>query len=95
MGWTHLAFNFSGTHQQIWINGLMVVERNSDPFRGEKGETRIGKAPMWNNVPSQCFKGEMRDLRIYDMALSPQYIRLLAGLDAGEPQKNKKAGDTF
>lgn len=95
MGWTHLAFIFTGTHQQIWINGMMVVERNSDPYQGVKGETRVGKAPMWNNVPSACFKGAMRDLRIYDMALSPQQIRLLAGLDAGEPQKNKKPDDTF
>ncbi len=95
MGWTHLTFIFTGTHQQIWINGLLVIERNSDPFRGEKGEMRIGKAPGWNNVPTQCFKGAMRDLRIYDFALSPQQIRILAGLNADVPQNPEKPAETF
>ncbi|MEI6234654.1 MAG: LamG domain-containing protein [Planctomycetota bacterium] len=96
-GWTHLALQFTGTHQQIWINGLLVVERNAEAYHGSRGETRIGKAPMWNNVPSQCFKGAMRDLRLYDRALTPTHIRLLAGLDAGEPEiKTKpKPLDTF
>ena len=94
-GWTHIVYQFTGTHQQIWINGLLSVERNSDPYRGEKGETRIGKAPMWNNVPTQCFKGAMRELRLYDTALKPAQIRMLAGLDGGDPAPNAKPDDNF
>lgn len=94
-GWTHIVYQFTGTHQQIWLNGLLSVERNSDPYLGEKGETRIGKAPMWNNVPTQCFKGAMRELRIYDLALQPAQIRMLAGLDGGEPAPNVKPTENF
>ena len=94
-GWTHLFVQFTGSHQQIWIGGQLVIERLSDPFLGERGETRIGKAPMWNNVPTQCFKGAMRDLRLYDIALTPDHIRLLAGLEAAAPPLLKKPNETF
>ncbi len=94
-GWTHLVVQFTGSHQQIWIGGQLVIERLSDPFFGERGETRIGKAPMWNNVPTQCFKGAMRDLRLYDIALTAGQIRLLAGLEAAAPQPLKNPNETF
>ncbi|HLX63536.1 MAG TPA: LamG domain-containing protein [Planctomycetota bacterium] len=93
--WTHLVFQFTGSHQQIWIDGQLSIERVSDPFLGESGETRIGKAPGWNNVPTQCFKGAMRDLRLYDVTLTDQQIRLLAGLDGNAPQKIEHPDDTF
>lgn len=90
--WTHLAFQFTGSHQQIWINGQLATERVADAFQGESGATLIGKAPVWNNISTRCFTGAMRDLRLYDAALTPQQIRVLAGLD---PNPDKKPGDVF
>jgi hypothetical protein len=80
--WTHLAFQFTGTHQQIWINGQLAVERVSDPYQGETGDTLIGKAPNWSNVSTRCYTGAMRDLRLYGVALTAEQIRVLAGLEA-------------
>jgi hypothetical protein len=86
LGWTHLVFQFTGSHQQIWINGMLAIERVSDPYLGEKGETHIGTAPKWDNVPTQNFKGYMRDVRLYGAALTPVQIRVLSGTADGNPR---------
>ena len=90
-GWTHLTFQYTGSRQQIWIDGKLDVEQVADSFHGDQGETRIGHAPMWNNVPAQCFFGAMRDVRLYDIALTPEQIRMIVDLDWNPPDPNKKA----
>ena len=76
--WAHVAFQFNGTHQYIWINGQLVCTRRSAAYAGTSGTTQIGKTPRWNNVPSRDFEGYLRDVRAYDRALSVDEIALLA-----------------
>jgi hypothetical protein len=78
-GWTHLVFQFTGAHQQIWINGRLICERAAKPYRGVKGLTRVGRTPHWPNVPAWDFQGLMRELRIYGRALSFAEIVSLQG----------------
>jgi hypothetical protein len=81
--WTHLAFQYTGTHQQIWINGVLICARESNAYRGVSGETRVGRSPRWDNVPSLDFEGAMADLRGYNRVLTPSEIALLASAVPG------------
>jgi len=85
-GWVHLIFQYTGAAQQIWINGQLAGERGAAPYAGQTGATCIGCAPDWDNVPAMSFKGAMRDLRIYGVALSPDQIGNLLGERTNTPQ---------
>ena len=76
--WVHLVFQFTGTHQQIWINGHLICTRESPPYDGEMGVTSIGKAPRWSNVPSTDLVGRLRDFRVYQRSLSPTEVAHLS-----------------
>lgn len=78
--WVHLAFQYTGTHQEIWINGRLMCRREMTPYLGEQGVTAIGKTPRWGNVPAKDFAGHLRDLRIYQRALSDLEVGVLAGV---------------
>jgi len=78
--WVHLAFQYTGSHQEIWINGRMMCRREMTPYLGEQGVTAIGKAPRWANVPARDLAGHLRDLRIYQRALTNLEIGVLAGI---------------
>ncbi len=75
--WAHLVFQYTGPHQQIWINGRLICERAATAYAGEAGITSIGKNPRWDNVPAKDFQGFLRDFRIYARALSVAEIGLL------------------
>ena len=75
--WTHLVFQHNGQRQEIWVNGRFLCARESAPYLGKKGITRIGYTPRWNNVPSRDFEGFMRELRLYRRNLSSQEIQTL------------------
>lgn len=75
--WTHLVFQFTGTHQQIWINGRLICERAATPYLGTKGFTRVGRCPRCLGFTEWDFQGLMRELRIYGRALSFTEIVLL------------------
>lgn len=75
--WAHLVFQYTGNHQQIWINGRLICERAATAYAGETGITTIGKNPRWDNVPAKDFQGFLRDFRIYARALSVAEIGLL------------------
>lgn len=79
LGWTHLVFQYTGTVQQIWMNGKKVAERTADAYHGKKGATFIGKVPRWNNVTTTYYVGLMKDVRIYNMALNETQIAVLSG----------------
>jgi hypothetical protein len=68
--WTHLVFQYDGTHQQIWVGGRLLCQRAARPYLGTAGITAIGKSPRWSNVPARDFEGYMRQLRIFGRALS-------------------------
>jgi hypothetical protein len=76
--WVHMAFQFTGTEQMIWINGRLICTRKTPPYEGTNGVTTIGKLPRWRNVPGKNFKGHLRDFRIYDRTLDPGEIALLS-----------------
>ncbi len=65
----------------IWINGHLVCARRSEPYAGNRGTTRIGKSPRWNNVPSRDLEGYLREVRGYDRLLSAEEIARLATPD--------------
>ncbi|MGV3773747.1 MAG: LamG domain-containing protein [Verrucomicrobiales bacterium] len=77
--WTHLALQYDGTSQQIWINNRLVCSRETGPYEGVAGLTYIGRSPNWNNVPSRNFQGFIREFRIYSRALQPIEIARLNG----------------
>jgi concanavalin A-like lectin/glucanase superfamily protein len=70
----HLVFQYTGTKQQIWVDGALVAERASSAYEGTTGETRIGRNPSWTNVGGTHFVGAMRNVRVYGRALSPAEI---------------------
>jgi hypothetical protein len=75
--WTHLIFQYTGTHQEIWVNGQLLCSRKAKPYEGTEGPTLIGKNPGWRNVPAKNFQGYMSELRIYEGALSSEQIARL------------------
>lgn len=78
LGWVHLVFQYTGERQEIWRNGVLKSSREAGPYLGDEGETRIGDAPHWSNVPAKPWKGALRDIRIYQRALTPDEIAFLA-----------------
>ena len=76
--WVHLIFQYTGTHQQIWIDGHLVCTRETPPYDGEMGVTAIGKAPRWANVQATDLVGRMRDFRIYPRMLSSAEVGALS-----------------
>ena len=72
--WTHLAFQYNGTHQLIWVNGRLLCQRRASAYAGAGGVTTLGKNPNWNNVPARHFEGQMREVRIYGRALAYEDI---------------------
>jgi hypothetical protein len=81
--WTHLIFQYTGTHQEIWVNGRLLCSRLAEPYQGTQGATFIGKNPGWSNVPAENFQGYMRELRIYGRALSAEEVAQLDLTPAG------------
>jgi hypothetical protein len=78
--WAHLVFQFEGKHQQLWVNGALLCSRESGAYSGEPNIVTLGRSPNWNNVPSKNFEGFMREVRVYERALSGAEIRQLVGL---------------
>jgi hypothetical protein len=103
MGWSHLVFQYTGWQQEIWLNGKLVGSRQCVAYKGESGLTCIGQAPDWGaNVPAQHFRGTMRDVRIYDLALSAAQIQTLSNTAApaktnapAPAEKNALGEDVF
>jgi hypothetical protein len=65
-----LVFQYTGEEQEIWMDGVRIAHRRSGPYLGRTGATRIGRNPDWSNVGGSHFVGGLRDVRIYDRALS-------------------------
>jgi len=85
----HVVFQYDkkAGQQEIWIDGRFICSRSSGPYQGKSGETIIGGSPVWNNVPCKDFMGFIRDVRIYDRALTAAEIRaaLVQLLPKGKP----------
>ena len=75
--WTHLVFQYTGTRQEIWVDGRRVAERAARAYAGTSGATRLGRNPGWSNVGGSHFAGAMRRVRIYRRSLEPGEIEAL------------------
>jgi hypothetical protein len=65
-----LVFQYTGEEQENRMDGGRIAHRRSGPYLGRTGATRIGRNPGWSNVGGSHFLGGLRDVRIYDRALS-------------------------
>lgn len=77
-GWSHLVFQYTGSAQEIWLNGTRIGTRAARPYLGAASDLHIGKAHRWSNVPAHDFKGGMRDFRLYTRALTAAEVAELA-----------------
>jgi hypothetical protein len=86
--WVHLLFQYTGTHQQIWIDGVLDTEREAAPYEGAPTTTAVGRNPRWSNVDARDFEGRMRDLRVYGRALTLEEIGALSRDRAGSTRSD-------
>jgi len=90
--WVHLAFQYHGGRQRIYMNGKLIAERACAEYIGELRATLIGRGEEeWK---CDNFSGWMKDLRIYNGALNDAQIEALARpvppLPVLPPQKRKQ-----
>ncbi len=76
-GWTHLVFQHTGTHMEIWRNALLESKAMKPAYQGSPTPIFLGETPKWNNVNSSDWEGFMRELRIYQGSLDESEIRAL------------------
>jgi hypothetical protein len=79
--WTHLAMTYDGTTMRMFVNG---EERDSRAQTGaamiSAGQLSIGGNTIWG----EWFRGQMDDVRIYDVAVAEAQIK--ADMNGVEPE---------
>jgi len=69
--WSHLAVTYDGTVLRLFLNGVEVQSRrDSGAISTSDGKLRIGGNKVWG----EYFKGQIDDVRIYGVAVSPAQI---------------------
>ena len=70
--WTHIAMTYDGVIMRFFVNGEEVDSR-SEPGAAQvsNGKLRIGGNTVWG----EWFKGQMDDVRIYNVAIGPAQIK--------------------
>ena len=73
--WTHLAFTVNNGNVVLYINGVPKFTGTGFPnvFTTSTGTFSLGV--NWWDAP---YKGKMDDLRIYEVALTPEQVAELA-----------------
>jgi hypothetical protein len=79
--WTHVAGTYDGRSLALFQDGV-EVGRTEPAVKGPR--TRSPETPVWigDNPPvrgSRALRGKLRDVRIYDRALSAAELRAIAG----------------
>ena len=87
-------FQYTGTHQEIWINGRLICSRRAEPYKGNTGATVIGKNPGWTNIRANNFQGYMRALQIYGRALTLDEVAKLNVMPTGIELANNAQGSS-
>ncbi len=64
--WYHLAFQYTGSEQRIYINGRLEAVRETTPYENTEGATKIG-FPL--------FRGLMDEVRIWNVARTQEQIQ--------------------
>lgn len=66
--WTHVAASFDGAKMKLYVNGLMVVQKDLIYKIVDNGVNfRIGEGSKFT---SRTFKGRIKEVRIWDHALT-------------------------
>ncbi|MGH8512218.1 MAG: LamG domain-containing protein [Gammaproteobacteria bacterium] len=72
--WTHIAYVKKGKELQLYIDGNLDPEAPKvGNSMSNKGSLYLGKDPWWPGM-----NGSLDDIRIYDRALPPEVLRVLA-----------------
>ena len=83
--WAHVVFRYHNGEQAIFLNGKLTVNSYNHSSLFSNRPMQIG---VWNR--NRIFNGLMRDIRIYNTALSADDIKLLylktGKKKSGEPQ---------
>ncbi len=74
-------------HSQIWVNGRRDISKSNQDYIGTTGDFVIGKTKQWSNVPSSDWEGYIRDVRVYNRALSGFEIRALDKRPRSAPEE--------
>lgn len=77
--WVHLAFTRSGSTHRAYKNGLLIEESvgNATVLTSEYG-LGLFNSPDFDNFGAEQFKGYLKDVRIYDYALSSVQVAHIA-----------------
>jgi hypothetical protein len=69
--WSHLAMTYDGTTMRLFVNGEEVESRRqTGPAEVSAGKLRIGGNLVWG----EWFRGQIDDVRIYDVAVGEAQI---------------------
>jgi hypothetical protein len=70
--WTHLATTYDGTMLRLFVNGVEVESRHeTGAIEASAGRLRIGGNRVWG----EWFRGQIDDVRIYDVAVGAAQIK--------------------
>jgi hypothetical protein len=71
--WARVAAVYDLRTLRLYVNGKFEGEARSLPSRAHEWETHVlvGAKCAWVWKPTDCVKGDMRDIRIYGRSLSP------------------------
>jgi hypothetical protein len=77
--WTHLAMTYDGVTMRLFVNGDEKESRaQTGAVMVTDGQLSIGGNTLWG----QWFRGQMDDVRIYDVAVGEAQIRAdMAGVE--------------
>jgi len=75
--WAHIAVTFDGTTARIYLDGVMIQEGSFSFGSDPTAPIQFGASTGGGGNP---FNGALDEVRLYDVALSQQEIRDLAGL---------------
>lgn len=75
-GWQHVAAVRGGDRLTLYVNGRQVAE--SAAFQSADFDLANDQPLLIGNGPGDAFNGRLREVRLYNRALSPEEIGLLA-----------------
>ncbi|KAG5464479.1 hypothetical protein LSCM1_00669 [Leishmania martiniquensis] len=80
--WMHVTFVQSGTTLSLFRGGLLLDTRSMKTGGGSllQGELRLGGTPQ--RLDSSAFVGDIKNFRVYELALRPLMVEQLQHLDS-------------